>query len=405
MAPVRRRAPLYALYAADTISLAGNAVAQLAIPWFVLTTTGSADAHRPRRLLQLPPDRPRGVLRRRRRGSARLPHDERRRRPRERRRGRRDPAPARDGRDRDLAAHGARLRRRAARRTGSDGARRALPGRRRARRMSGWSARPASARAIQQGAQLVGAPLGGILVAGFGATTALWLDAASFLVSAGLVAASSCRAAPRGLGRGEAASSRSSPTGCGSSGASHSSAPSSLMVLITNLIEAPLTVVLAVFAREEYGSAADFGVLVGVLGGAALAGRSRIQRDRAPAAAAAYVPRAASRGSRSATSSSPPSPRSRSRSRRWRCPGSRGADQSRSSSRSRPRSSRASSADESSARFGRAPGPRSRSGSCSAASSTGAIGVSATLPRDGALLAARRRRSLLQPRVPRDGPA
>ena len=37
-----RRAPLYALYVADSISLAGNAVAQLAIPWFVLTTTGSA---------------------------------------------------------------------------------------------------------------------------------------------------------------------------------------------------------------------------------------------------------------------------------------------------------------------------------------------------------------------------
>ena len=41
-AAVRRRAPLYALYVADVISLAGNAVAQLAIPWFVLTTTGSA---------------------------------------------------------------------------------------------------------------------------------------------------------------------------------------------------------------------------------------------------------------------------------------------------------------------------------------------------------------------------
>ena len=42
MAPVPRRAPLYALYAADTISLSGNAVAQIAIPWFVLTETGSA---------------------------------------------------------------------------------------------------------------------------------------------------------------------------------------------------------------------------------------------------------------------------------------------------------------------------------------------------------------------------
>jgi hypothetical protein len=37
-----RRAPLYALYVADSISLVGNVVAQLAIPWFVLVTTGSA---------------------------------------------------------------------------------------------------------------------------------------------------------------------------------------------------------------------------------------------------------------------------------------------------------------------------------------------------------------------------
>ena len=35
---------------------------------------------------------------------------------------------------------------------------------------------------------LVGAPIGGVLVATFGATDALWLDAASFLVSAALVA-------------------------------------------------------------------------------------------------------------------------------------------------------------------------------------------------------------------------
>ena len=39
---MRRQAPLYALYAAETVSLAGNAVAQLAIPWYVLITTGSA---------------------------------------------------------------------------------------------------------------------------------------------------------------------------------------------------------------------------------------------------------------------------------------------------------------------------------------------------------------------------
>jgi hypothetical protein len=42
-----RRAPLYALFVADAISLVGNVVAQLAIPWFVLVTTGSATRSRP----------------------------------------------------------------------------------------------------------------------------------------------------------------------------------------------------------------------------------------------------------------------------------------------------------------------------------------------------------------------
>lgn len=42
-APARaRRAPFYALLAANAVSMNGNALAQLAIPWFVLETTGSA---------------------------------------------------------------------------------------------------------------------------------------------------------------------------------------------------------------------------------------------------------------------------------------------------------------------------------------------------------------------------
>ena len=38
----RRRLPFSALIGADAISLTGNALTQLAVPWFVLTTTGSA---------------------------------------------------------------------------------------------------------------------------------------------------------------------------------------------------------------------------------------------------------------------------------------------------------------------------------------------------------------------------
>ncbi len=38
----RRRLPVAALLAANTVSLAGNALTAIAIPWFVLETTGSA---------------------------------------------------------------------------------------------------------------------------------------------------------------------------------------------------------------------------------------------------------------------------------------------------------------------------------------------------------------------------
>jgi MFS family permease len=38
----RRRAPLFALFAANAVSLTGNVAALVAIPWFVLQTTGSA---------------------------------------------------------------------------------------------------------------------------------------------------------------------------------------------------------------------------------------------------------------------------------------------------------------------------------------------------------------------------
>jgi hypothetical protein len=38
----RSRRPLFALFASDSISLTGNVVAQVAVPWFVLETTGSA---------------------------------------------------------------------------------------------------------------------------------------------------------------------------------------------------------------------------------------------------------------------------------------------------------------------------------------------------------------------------
>ena len=125
---------------------------------------------------------------------------------------------------------------------------------------------------IQQGAQLLGAPLGGVLVAVVGATAALWLDAASFLVSAALVVVFVPRPQRAPTDERQGRFFEELAGGLRFIWSHRLVRAVVVMVLLTNLIEAPATVVLAVFAREEYGSAADFGLLVGVLGGAALAG-------------------------------------------------------------------------------------------------------------------------------------
>jgi predicted MFS family arabinose efflux permease len=125
---------------------------------------------------------------------------------------------------------------------------------------------------IQQGSLLVGAPIGGVLVAAFGATTALWIDAASFLVSAALVAIF----VPQARHRLETTTSsrffEELAEGMRFIRDQRLLRALVLTVLLTNLLEAPFPVVMTVFAEEEYGSAAALGLMLGSFGGAALAG-------------------------------------------------------------------------------------------------------------------------------------
>ena len=293
---MQRRTPLYALYVADTISLAGNAVAQIAIPWFVLTTTGSPTLTALAVFFNFLP-----IV---------------------------------------LAAFfgGVVVDRLGFRATSivadlaSSAAVAAIPLLDATVGIEIWQlmllvfvgalldAPGATARAalfpdvvelavvrmerasgirsaIQQGAQLVGAPLGGVLVAAFGGTGALWLDAVSFLVSAGLVAGLVPRphARPEHEARGRFFAELAE--GLAFIWRRPLVRAVVAMVLLTNLIEAPGTVVLAVFSKDVYGSAADFGLLVGVLGGAALAGAlgysavgHRLPRRRTFLVCFAFVP-------------------------------------------------------------------------------------------------------------------
>jgi MFS family permease len=264
-----RRTPLYALYTADAISLAGNAVAQIAIPWFVLTTTGSATLTALAVFFNFVP-----IV---------------------------------------LAAFfgGVVVDRLGFRATSvvadlaSSAAVAAIPLLHATVGIELWQlmalvfagalldAPGATARAalfpdvveladvrmerasgiragIQQGSQLLGAPLGGVLVATFGATAALWLDAVSFLVSAALVVGFVPHPHQVDTTRGRFFEELAE--GLRFIWSRRLVRAVVAMVLLTNFIEAPGSVVLAVFAQEEYGSAADFGLLIGVLGGAALAG-------------------------------------------------------------------------------------------------------------------------------------
>ena len=266
-----RRAPLYALYGADAISLSGNAVAQVAIPWFVLTTTGSAALTGLVVFFNFLP-----IV---------------------------------------LAAFfgGVVVDRLGFRATSvvadlaSSGAVAAIPLLHSTVGLELWQlmalvfvgalldAPGATARAalfpdvveaaevpmerasgiragIQQGSTLVGAPLGGVLVATLGATGALWLDAASFLFSAALVILFVPR--PHAAEETEERGPFFAELAEGLRFIWNQRLTRALvaMVLLTNLIEAPGSVVLTVFAREKYDSATALGLMLGVLGGTALAG-------------------------------------------------------------------------------------------------------------------------------------
>ena len=270
--PVPRRRPLYALYVADAISLSGNHVAQLAIPWFVLVTTGSAALTSLAVVANFVP-----IVLATFFGGVIVD-----------RVGFRTTSIVAD-----LASAAAVAAIPLLHTTvGIEiwqlltlvfvGALLDAPGATARQALFPEAAELAGTRleratgiraSIQQGSILVGAPLGGVLVAGVGATAALWIDAASFLFSAALVAAAVPRARREPETEAESARGFFAELGEGLRFIWNRRLLRAIMltVLVSNLVEAPLPVVLAVFARDAYGSAADLGLLFGAFGASALA--------------------------------------------------------------------------------------------------------------------------------------
>ena len=126
--------------------------------------------------------------------------------------------------------------------------------------------------AIQRGSLLVGAPIAGVLVAWLGATNVMWVDAVTFGVSALLVARGVPSVAPHRSE--EPAGKYLSELLVGVRFVARDPLMRTVVitVLITNFLDAPFPVIFPAFALEAFGSAVHLGAMLGVFGGFALLG-------------------------------------------------------------------------------------------------------------------------------------
>ena len=125
--------------------------------------------------------------------------------------------------------------------------------------------------AIARGARMVGAPVAGLLIAVLGAPNLLMIDAATYLLSALLVA----RYVPRA---GRAARERSPYLADLRAGLAYVRRQPLIrnvvvLCMLTNMLDAGMaTVLMPIHAREVLGSPVALGVVIGISGGAAVAG-------------------------------------------------------------------------------------------------------------------------------------
>jgi MFS family permease len=268
----RRRGPLFALLAANAVSMSGNVAALVAIPWFVLQTTGSAARTGVIAAAGLVPVVISGLM-----GGAlvdRLGY-------------RRTSVLA------DLASSGAVAAIPLLHLTlglefwqlvvlvflgglldapGVTARSSLLPD---VAAQAGWSLERASgtAAAVERASRLAGAPLAGVLIAIVGATSVLWIDAASFLVSASLIAI--------GIPRAAGSVTRGDPTtdylaelheGFRFLRADRTLFALVAVLTLTNMLDAVSMVAMPVYAEQVYGSALSLGLMTAVVGAGSVIG-------------------------------------------------------------------------------------------------------------------------------------
>jgi MFS family permease len=131
----------------------------------------------------------------------------------------------------------------------------------------------AAAQAIQRGSGLLGAPLAGLLIAFVGASRVLWVDAASFAVSALMVA--TMVPSPPSTQRTESTSRYLEELKKGLEFLRRDRLIRTIViiVMITNCLDAPLfAVLMPVYTKQLYGSAVGLGLIIAGFGGGSMLG-------------------------------------------------------------------------------------------------------------------------------------
>lgn len=128
---------------------------------------------------------------------------------------------------------------------------------------------------IERGARLIGAPLGGLLIALLGTENVLWLDSASFFISAGIIAATIKVQQPVQQQEKEPHGRYFEELRDGLKFIFNDKLLLAIviMVMTTNFMDAVFSgVVQPVFVKQVYGQALDLGLLIAANGGGAVIG-------------------------------------------------------------------------------------------------------------------------------------
>jgi len=129
---------------------------------------------------------------------------------------------------------------------------------------------------IERSARLIGAPLSGLLIAWIGTENVLWLDAISFFISAGIIAVAIKvhePVAPDGEEQQRGKYTEELREGLRFIYNDKLMLAIVIMIMLTNFMDAVFSgVVLPVFVKQVYGQALDLGLLIAASGGGAVLG-------------------------------------------------------------------------------------------------------------------------------------